>query len=828
MSKFKGRSSFNIPILVLIAVIFSLIGTTSVLSFPGEKSDLGKAEKFQQYDLKNQVRDHGDDVNGVRYVPDEVLVKFKRNISVREMNQVKKEAGLGKTLQRIGSKGKKGVHLIKLKPDQTVSKVIKKLKTNSLIVAAEPNYIYTTFAALPNDPYFTKQWGLNNTGQATKDRSGIMVSGTPNADINAPEAWEIEKGVSNPVTVAVIESGVDVNHPDLAGKFVGGYNFAGISQFQYNGWWNLGEPTTRQTIAQSIKGTGQNLTHIGVMLAKVGTPNQNITVSIRNSLSGGDLASFTVTPGEVRANDPGEVYKQLSSTRTLASGTTYYIVIQTTNNDSANYYKVYANSTLGEGYKQDPYRDGQAYLFDGSSSVDDDLFFHTNPNANPRDDNGHGTLVSGIIGASTNNGVGIAGVSHGVKIMPIKACDSSGFFKSSDVISAIHYAADHGARVINMSFGGPQLIDSLHTLVQEAVDYAYTKGVVMFAAVGNNGDGTLAYPAAYNHVIGVGATTNRDQKYDLSNYNASVDITAPGLGIYSTMPTYDVAINSMPTYDVAINYALSRNYDYLSGTSMASPMAAGLAALMLSYRPALTPDQVEQFMKQNADDLGAAGRDDYFGYGRINAYKTLSSLGNVSGSSTGSNNTISTSTGVTVATGDNQVTLSWSASNMPDLAGYRIYRSSSPNFSQAVKIAELPKGTTTYTDTSVTNGNTYYYWIVPYNTTGTEGTKIGPITATVGQAKVFFKDVPVTYWAYSYIYYLAEKGIVSGYPDNTFRPANPVTRAEFSKMICLAMGWTLVDPATASFPDVAKSYWAYKYIETARAHGAVIGYPDGS
>jgi subtilisin family serine protease len=534
-------------------------------------------------------------------------------------------AGVDGVLEEIGRQGRELIQLLKLTPGVSVERAVQALQSLAGVVYAEPNYIARA-AYTPSDPdYQPEQWGLHNTGQTIDGQAG-----TSDADIDGPEAWDIERGQSNPVTVAVIDTGIDLGHPDLSGKIGGGYNWAGITQSRYYYYDYSYTPPQRYTTAryfgyssstlkraQSITGTGQPLDHVGFFLQKTGSPTGNITVSLRSARDGMSLASYTITPAEVSVIR-SEIYKQLSPAVTLTSGSTYYLVLETANNDSTNYYYLYDNwGTSNPSTDQyDPYRDGQESRWDGSVWVEypnDDLYFRTNPNAAPRDDNGHGTHVGGIIGAEANNGNGGVGVSFGAHLMPLKALDCTGSGPYSDIISAIYYAADNGAGVINMSLGGP----SSSSALQDAVSYAHGKGVAIFAAAGNDGNTTIDYPAGCGNVMGVGATTNQDLKADFSNYNSSVDISAPGWYVYSTMPTYPVALNG---------WGYAQDYDYLSGTSMAAPMASGLAALVRSAKPGYTPGQVEQVMEDFADDLGAAGRDDYFGYGRINAFRTLEKM----------------------------------------------------------------------------------------------------------------------------------------------------------------------------------------------------------
>ncbi|MHB0981351.1 MAG: S8 family serine peptidase [Thermoleophilia bacterium] len=308
----------------------------------------------------------------------------------------------------------------------------------------------------------------------------------------------------------------------------------------------------------------------------------------------------------------GVVNVTLSSPVTL-SAKTYYILFRATAASATDHYTVSGNASSLANYKSDPYRGGMQHWWNGTAwtvDTDDDWFFTTNANANPQDDNGHGTHVSGIVGAKIDNGVGIAGVSYGARIMTIKAGSSNGSFRSSDIIEALNYAADNGAKVINMSFGG----STTSSLEQAAVNYAYGKGAALFAAAGNHlpteDATTFNFPASYAHVVSVGATTNLDTRAGFSNVNATVDVSAPGENIYSTMPTYAVGLNSA---------GIAQDYDYLSGTSMATPMVAGLAALVLSRNPEYTAEQVMQVIETKlVDDKGPiAGWDPSFGTGRI-------------------------------------------------------------------------------------------------------------------------------------------------------------------------------------------------------------------
>jgi len=220
-------------------------------------------------------------------------------------------------------------------------------------------------------------------------------------------------------------------------------------------------------------------------------------------------------------------------------------------------------------------------------------------NTDTHDVLGHGTSVAGSSAAISNNYTGIAGVAWQNPIMPLMVIGADNLASYYDISEAIIYAADRGVRVMNISLAGPGISSTL----QNAADYAWNKGALIFAGAGNSSTSTPYYPAACNHVIGVSATDSNDNKASFSNYGDWVDIAAPGVSIYTT--------------------ANGGGYRSASGTSFSSPIAAGLGALIMSVNPDLTNAEVEELIKQNADDLGALGFDPYFGFGRINVERTV-------------------------------------------------------------------------------------------------------------------------------------------------------------------------------------------------------------
>jgi thermitase len=252
---------------------------------------------------------------------------------------------------------------------------------------------------------------------------------------------------------------------------------------------------------------------------------------------------------------------------------------------------------------------------DGNGYVDDVYGWDfANDDRDPQDDYGHGTHCAGIAAAATDNGVGIAGVAFNSRIMAVKVGDgTTGKARYSDIAHGIIYAADNGADVISLSLGGY----AFSSYLESAVNHAWNAGCVVVAAAGNDNVSNSFYPAAYDNVIGVSATDQNDTKASWSNYGSQVAVAAPGKSIYSTY------------------WNDGSTYANMSGTSMSAPHVAGLAALLFAQDGGRSNATVRSLIEDSADDLGDAGWDQYYGHGRINAYRALGTTSTVIEPATG-------------------------------------------------------------------------------------------------------------------------------------------------------------------------------------------------
>jgi subtilisin family serine protease len=463
-----------------------------------------------------------------RYAPDRLLVKFRPGAAASESGKAHRQAG-GKQLSVIPGIG---VHVVEV-PAGTVPARVSQYQKNPNVEYAEPDfYRVLVIPDEGNDPgpsaggvitgreYFQEQWGLNNTGQQHTSfgllGEAIQVNGAADADIDAPEGWEITTGDSS-VRIAILDTGIDCDSVEHAGKCVEEISFVG----------------------------------------------------------------------------------------------------------------------------------------DYSEFLDD-----------PEDYVGHGTHVAGIAAVHTNNGIGVAGVGWNSSLGNLKTCfayqldlfpplgiyTTVGVCPVSASATAITYAADNGYHVINMSYGSDELDgngDPVGPPVQPntetaAISYAWSQGVVLVAAAGNDNNTTRIYPAANDDVIAVGATDHFDDRASFSTFSVPgdhwVSLLAPGEDILSTMPVPDCVflaeLLGFP-FDPQTEGCMTWN----SGTSMASPHVAGAAALVWAHLfPGQSPqactspsgvpcnEVVRSHLEYGADTSGAIAQNfqSWSQYGRLNLYTALS------------------------------------------------------------------------------------------------------------------------------------------------------------------------------------------------------------
>jgi serine protease len=252
--------------------------------------------------------------------------------------------------------------------------------------------------------------------------------------------------------------------------------------------------------------------------------------------------------------------------------------------------------------------------------------------AHANDDNFHGTHVASIIAEATNNGIGASGIAYQSAIMPVKVLDSEGFGSNSGIAEGIDYAVKfrqggvNPVRVINLSLGGSTRSQAL----QSAIDRAVLAGITVVASAGNDNTSPVEYPAAYDNVIAVGSVDGRKVKAPYSSFGVALDLMAPGGDIRRDdngdgrpdgvlQQTFDPASAAQGRYD---NFG----YYFVVGTSEAAPQVSALAAL-LARQGIKDPKAIQALMERTAEDLGASGRDDQFGWGLIRPAEALKGLG---------------------------------------------------------------------------------------------------------------------------------------------------------------------------------------------------------
>lgn len=337
-----------------------------------------------------------------------------------------------------------------------------------------------------------------------------------------------------------------------------------------------------------------------------------------------------------------------------------------------------------------------------------------NNDSDPMDDQGHGSHVAGTIAATGNNGVGIAGIAYNSKILAIKVLGGDGSGDTSKIANGILKAQELGAKVINLSLGGPQS----SSVLKSAVDTVTQKGALVVVAAGNENTQNPSYPAAYPNALSVGSTTSSDARSSFSNYGSTVDIAAPGSDILSTT---------------------EKTYKKHSGTSMASPHVAAGAALLLGKNPALTNTQLRQILTSTGD---AASGFSNSAVKRMNVVKALAAVqGGGSTSPTpapgpGDTESPSIPGGLNALAGSStQVQLSWNAStDNVSVTGYRVYRN-------GVQVGTT--AATTYADSGLAPGTAYAYTVAAVDAAGNVSGQSAPanLTTPAGETELTISNV---------------------------------------------------------------------------------------
>jgi len=326
---------------------------------------------------------------------------------------------------------------------------------------------------------------------------------------------------------------------------------------------------------------------------------------------------------------------------------------------------------------------------------------YVNDDSDPLDDHGHGTHVAGII-AAVNNEEGVVGVAPEASLYGVKVLDESGRGWVSDLIAGIQWSIENGMDVVSMSLGTTSDCTSLRNIC----DKAYEAGMVLVAATGNNGDSDpdddVLYPARYDSVVAVAASDKNDERASWSSDGPEVELAAPGVGIYSTY---------------------KGDYAYMSGTSMACPHVSGTVALILKTSPSAydangngvwDPCEVRNKLRDAAYDLGEAGKDNYYGYGLVNAEKATNSSKDDTPPSKVANVTVTTIS-------CSQLNISWNANTEADLSHYNVYRGTISGFTPDPSNLVASITANSYMDTELKALIIYYYRVTAVDMSGNEG-----------------------------------------------------------------------------------------------------------
>ncbi|MEC2071346.1 S8 family peptidase [Alkalihalophilus marmarensis] len=463
--------------------------------------------------------------------------------------------------------------------------------------------------------------------------------------------------------------------------------------------------------------------------------------------------------------------------------------------------KVWEHGVTGEGIKV-------AVMDTGISTNHPDLKIQKGASFVPyttsyNDDNGHGTHVAGIIAAQKND-IGVTGVAPDAQLYALKVLDDKGNGLTSYVVSAINWSLKEGVDIINLSLGGKNQSTSL----QQAIQHAYSQGVLFVAAAGNEGstrglENTVDFPAAFDQVIAVSAVDQQDRRAVFAQGSSAtgptVEVAAPGLNIRSTY--------------------LNRQYNVQSGTSMAAPHVAGHLALLKQVYPDRTHTQLRQLLRQQTVDLGNPGRDTHFGFGRIAIPSTLRIQVPRPLPPTGVQAKVENWEGERA-----NISVTWQKPTQGDTpTHYNIYRNNQ-------QVTQVPAGTLSYTD-NVAKG-TYTYSVATVGEAGEQSDRSQTVTLQVEKnndkpSVPSFTDVRGDEWFADSLYDLRQRGILEGYPDGTARPNQVITRGEAAVLMTKALGYEAT-PYQHGFIDVRAQSFQADYIQTMIDQRIFAGYSNQS
>jgi subtilisin family serine protease len=415
------------------------------------------------------------------------------------------------------------------------------------------------------------------------------------------------------------------------------------------------------------------------------------------------------------------------------------------------------------------------------------------------DTNGHGSAVAGVAAAQGDNGSGIAGAAWDVKIMPVKI-SADGSSTDLTLAEGIEYAVNNGADVINVSFASPPGTGYSYAL-SAAVTYAYGQGVLIVAAAGNDAD-TVGYPAAFPSVIAVGATESSDALSAYSNTGDSIDVVAPGSQIIS--------------YGL-LSPSPSGLYSWY-GTSVAAPLVTGVIALMLSIEPSLTPGQITDILGYTADDLGASGRDNKFGWGLLDADEAVAEV--AGGGATTTTEAPTTTTTTTEAPSTTTTTTAPGSTTTTDLHFVDVSEGSTPYWQEIDYLASL--GIVSGSDDGLFLPNDtlkrqqfakIIVLALGYPVTGSEVCPFKDVAAQIG-------DDP--FYPYSYVAVAYQQGVVKGTDSTHFSPYRSLTRSQMISMVARAAD--LTEPPAGYTPPFSNfSAEHYPYARQAAYAGLLDG-----